>query len=80
MRYDRILRALDIARVKYENAIRVILANASKQDVSVDNSIRRLVKDPRGRAAKKAAWTPARRRKQSLLMKKRRAEEKKSNG
>ena len=47
MRYDRILRALDAAREKYESTIRAIIAGAAKQDGSTETVIRKLVKKTR---------------------------------
>ena len=78
MRYDKLLTGLEKARAAYENAVRRLLANASREDGQVAEALKHVGKDPLGRAAKKRAWTPARRRKQARLMKKRAAEKQRS--
>jgi len=83
MRYDKVLAALEKARTVYENSVRETLAQAIREDAEIEQALinvgllNGVKKDPKGRAAKSAAWTPARRRKQSRLMKKRNAERRK---
>lgn len=68
MRYDKLLTGLEKARTTYENTVRELLANATKEDTQVAAALK-FVKNKS--AAKSAAWTPARRRKQAKLMRQR---------
>ena len=44
MRYESFIRAIEQARERYESAVRALIQDASKEDVSDTKAIRKLVK------------------------------------
>jgi len=51
-RYDSFIRAIEQAKERYESAVRTLIEDAAKQDASVDDFVRKLVK-PKATTRKK---------------------------